>query len=745
VDTWKSALLTLPDGSYFELMRSIFGNIKTPFNKQRLVEDMKAFLSRREIQETIAAYIDETDAKIITAIAILEEPAPGELETFFTGEFTYAELHSILINLEERLILYRFHDKGLYRLALNPLLEPILSPIIADRGSLFPSKPIELPALRELEPIEPGAAYQAEIRRDRVFPLDDRTLAALFAFISGESGFFKAEGGIRKRILEDGKALFPGLDLESVIAGLQKVGLLRQEGDGLLIDESKLSFFRTLSFYERMEYCVAGICMEFNPARPIPGRPSRSRIQTLAKFIHVFMDVLKPGHLYPKSTLRRIMDILERKGMEQPDLFSSGDPLGNSWTVFGSGEGSSAGNPSDPSSQVFREKGGLVSIIFDSALDAMRTVGLMGSVQGSLYFRYPPDAFGRKDGNVVIAMDTAFSCILYPEINFEDALALASFCVVRETGTTVRFEITRESVVRGFDRGNDAASMAALLDRLSGNQVDQNLRWTLTDWEARYSGVSLNQGLVLTLAEDRRYLAEAEPVASLISRTLAPGIYLLSVLERADAIQVLHKAGIDIIAQPPQPKDPSSAGNSPERSGEGYTPYPSLETFPRFHQYGVQTKPVEKLFPRSGSSPVIMDSEKAEAHKERFRSALKKISLSQPERDELSARIERRLILNETQLVGVSVKYEKLEARGLDYVGKTSIAKQAIASKLLIEIMWSGQDGETNRVIGTPGALEKSGGETILVLEPVPPGDIIRLPLGKISLLRRIKQSIFGE
>jgi hypothetical protein len=59
--------------------------------------------------------------------------------------------------------------------------------------------------------------------------------------------------------------------------------------------------------------------------------------------------------------------------------------------------------------------------------------------------------------------------------------------------------------------------------------------------------------------------------------------------------------------------------------------------------------------------------------------------------------------------------------------------------------MWSNPDGAVNRVIGIPEALEKNGGEIVLVLNPMPQGETIRLPLGKISLLRRIKQSIFGE
>jgi hypothetical protein len=343
-------------------------------------------------------------------------------------------------------------------------------------------------------------------------------------------------------------------------------------------------------------------------------------------------------------------------------------------------------------------------------------------------------------GAAVIAMDTPFSCLLYPEIEFSDALSLASFSMVRETGAAVRFEMTRESVVRGFDLGLDADFMLALLDRLSGNQVEQNLRWTLKDWETRYSEVSLYQGVTLILAEDRRYLAEAEPVASLISRTLAPGVYLLSAGEGAEAVQALRRAGIDIVAQPspaaalPEARPPEAA------SGDRASPYPPLGKVPRLpgqgFQFGDRAEPGTAL-PR--------DTLQAGLYQERFHSALEKLSLPRDEREELVARIERRLILSESQLTAAPTPREKLEARGLDYVGKTSIAKQAIASKQLVEIVWSGQRGEENRAIGLPNALRKSGGETLLALKPVPSGDLILLPLGKIGLLRRVKQSLFGE
>ena len=120
--------------------------------------------------------------------------------------------------------------------------------------------------------------------------------------------------------------------------------------------------------------------------------------------------------------------------------------------------------------------------------------------------------------------------------------------------------------------------------------------------------------------------------------------------------------------------------------------------------------------------------------------------LSREERAELAARINRKLVLNESQLKEAVVRYEKLEARGLDYVGKAMIAKQAISLQSLVELTGPGKGGE--RIFGIPKTLEKDGGENILVLSLLADsggksGELLRIPLGKISLLRRIKKSIF--
>jgi hypothetical protein len=402
-------------------------------------------------------------------------------------------------------------------------------------------------------------------------------------------------------------------------------------------------------------------------------------------------------------------------------------------------------------------------------LEALETAGLIAPVHGSgvpsgtdCRQRVPvPAADPGEVSGPVIAMDTPFSCILYPEVSFADALILAAFCSIRESGTTVRFELTRESAVRGFDFGLDADAIIGHLERLSGKSADQNLKWTLHDWGNRYADVALHQGTVLVLSESRRYLAQAEPVASLIARSLGPGIYLLScrghaLQEAEEALQGLRKAGVDIIARPPIPEGhaPVESWIHARRKGgtalvprgapaRGSSPYPPLKTLPLFPEPVPGTArewAVEGFRPVPGDAPLD-----APSYQEHFRLALRQLSLPKSEADELAARIDRRLILNESQLVGGAVRNEKMEARNLDYVGKTMVAKQAIALKSPVEVLWITPEGESSRLMGIPGALEKQGGETVLALATLPEGHEIRLPLGKISLLRRIKQSIFGE
>jgi hypothetical protein len=421
--------------------------------------------------------------------------------------------------------------------------------------------------------------------------------------------------------------------------------------------------------------------------------------------MHRLISLLDSGRIYPELTLKRLWELMEAE--------TAG--IANFW----------------PSFLAVMGKAGLLEA--KSIFGKEETFWLLPSKE---HKEHPSEG-------PVIAMDTAFSFILYPEISFADAAALSAFCSIKEcSGTLISFELTSKSAVRGFNQGLDAKAMMELLDRLSEHRLDPNIDWTLKEWEKRYTGVSLHQGIVLALAEDNRYLAKAGPVSHLIAKTLAPGVYLLSTEDRSTIVRALRRAGIDIVAQPPE--DADSIGL--KRGGLSRNSFPRLFS-PEATEYGLTHS-----FPGSNKNAPLIDAETSNegaSIKEKIRGALDRMKITKQERDELLARIERGLVLNETQLESTSLRYEKLEARGLDYTGKAAIAKQAIETGSLLEITWPGRDGESNRTVGIPQTLEKKEGENVLVLKASGNSGngarVFKIPLGKISLLRRIKQSIFGE
>jgi hypothetical protein len=708
-------MMTLPDEAFFDLLRSVFGHIKTPFNKQNLLTDLWAFLCREDVQRNLAAYIDEADGMVIAAVAALGNPEAGDLERFFAGEGP--ELSTLLPNLEERFILYRYREGPALRLGLNPALAPVLAPVAGDRSRIFPSLP-------------PSSGGNAADSYSGAFPFDDRTLGALYAFVA-ETPVLWAGGRLRRKVLDGGRRIFPGMDLERAFRCLLSLGLCRPEGESLVFEKPKLRAFGNLEPGPRRIYWGAGLAAGAGQPQLI-----RGRVRRLARLIDRFLGLLEPGRLYPVKTLGRFLFVLEREEGEADSRLSA---LGGPPDPEASGPGGG-----DPEAETFWE------VLAQAGL--LRRFPQGYSLEGTPVAEQPGKA---------LVMEAPLFCLVYPGAGFADVMTLASFTAIREAGAVFRFELTRESCLRGFEGGLGAADMEGLLTRMSGNPPEASLAWTLRDWEQRGGEVSLFEGALLSLSPERRYLAETGALAALIRREFAPGLYFLK--SGQEAAEALRQAGVDIFtrfrerpgALASGEEDPAGPSPGPRsREEDGYAPFPALDG----QRPGYQGAPRSVMMGNAGASagpgqvsPDPSGAGGAEALKARFRDVLKGRSLSPPERNELAARIERRQVLTESQLMPGSVRPEKLEARGLDYVGKASIARQAISSRSLLEVVWSSPEGREQRVLNFPLALEKSGGESILVIGegsapgngPRIPGDAIRIPLGKIRFLRRIKKSVF--
>ncbi|MCL2185476.1 MAG: hypothetical protein FWB86_06455 [Treponema sp.] len=724
VSFWKSACISMPDNSFFELLRSVFGKIKTPFNKQQLLNDLEHFLLREDIQKTISAYIDENDSKIITAVALFGEPSPGQLENFFSNDFSNAELQDLIVNMEERFLIYRFiEDKSnpvCNRLALNPVLKTVLFPFTKNTSMLFPFF---------------NSSAEKELLCSTKIIFNDLVLAGILSFASQWQPFYKAEG-IRKRVIEAGKTCFQEINLNNIIGGLLVLGLFYIDNENLVCDMKHLNEFNSLSIRERKEYYAASLAIykesyslySVNHTQILPPL-YKNKIREIINWIHSFIDTLKTDYQYPESTLKKILEIIKTQ------------------TALDTRNGF---NINSSALAEAMEHTGLIINTTPNA-EKGKKIFSIANTQEKKHAEHDNE-------KALIAFDSNISILVYPEISFCDAISLSSFMNIKEYGTISRFELDRDSVLRAFNNNINSEEIISLLNKLSCKKADETLIWNLKDWEKRYGEVSLKKGVILKLSEEHRYLTETMPLSELIIETLAPGLYLLDESSNENAAEALRNAGIDIIAQLKQRKQKTvfirnNEANSLFTSSFKNFPSPSI----------ISIKDIFLTDETANTTGTAKASGAAKTAGAEFHAILKKLPISDSERKELSARIDRRLVVCEMQLKETDIRYEKIEARHMDYSGKQNIAKQAIIQKSPVEIIWprkndtsgaakqeAGSKTDEEKIFGIPKALEKEGNELFLIVVPDGENDgkqkeLLRIPLAKISLLRRIKKSIFEK
>ena len=197
---WRESLSVMPDHHFFEIIRMYLGEIKTPYNKQRLIEDLSAFLRRDDNRLMITKLLSKTDLELVTAVKELSGATKEKLHALFSADMTYAALYEQLMNLEERLVIYRHPDKDTGRIIfeLNPLLEPVLVPLLSRNNLLPAAKLAENSASRNNSPdVAPLCKLSPEF------------LAAVYSFLLENPELCKADGTLKKRYEATMPELFP--------------------------------------------------------------------------------------------------------------------------------------------------------------------------------------------------------------------------------------------------------------------------------------------------------------------------------------------------------------------------------------------------------------------------------------------------------------------------------------------------------------------------------------------------------
>ena len=719
---WRESLSTMKDERFFDIIRTYLGEVHTPYNKDKLIESLSAIFRKEENKKIVLSFLSDFDIKILSAISFLENPTQTALANFFEGEFSFSEMYSELLTLCERMVIYSYKDKNhpdkeaLF--SINPLLEDFLSPYI-NISSLFPTPENVVSA---------GAEG---------FVLTPQFIASIISYIRMYPDLCKNDLSIRKKDVERLEVIFPKKTecVQAVLNAFVNLEIVRVGQKGVFFDESKLEKFACLEECKQYAYLAS--------ASPV-------RLGRIGLKIHaqLFLDIASaiPQEGFSKSSLIRTAFLFSNKSREDDaDSYWQGNfsRMLNSYTGYDKKNLSPSG-------------------IIDSIIESAITLGLFIPIgkrkDGSEIYKAatcilqnegnegeektphrksksvsPKEKAAEESGQKIkkglININAGTNISVLPGLTLHELIPFTLFMNIASCNTVCEFEITRQSASRAFDMSVTPNEIFETLSAYSAYEIPQSLKMNIEDWYNSYSSAMLFKGYILKVDEkNARIIENNARISSYIQMTLAPGIYLLNIPMENDVDRFIRTSGLEFLGNVKTPKTASEAMD-----------FPILRSGKNFFDKAKNDEIAENILSLAKS---------ALETKKRFHEKLETLSLNAQQKECLSARIDRGIIIVEEQLRADAVKIEILEVEGMNYPGKIRLLENAISAGCLVEIFESSDKNpmKLKSVIGKPLSLSRHTNDCFVKMQLEQTQETQFFSVSHANRIKMIKSPLFmGE
>ncbi|MFP3960639.1 MAG: hypothetical protein ACLFUX_10750, partial [Spirochaetaceae bacterium] len=534
---FRKTLLTLPHESFFELVRNYLGEVRTPFNKQSLVDRLIGFLGRPATQGAIIAALDEDDRRFLSAAMMLEGPSREELFDFLSAEYTRLEIENRLLNLQDRLLL--FPEPETDRLRLNPILSDALAEAGIGAEALFPR-------------YSSTAASDAEPR------LTDLALAALFSLLLEAPVVLRANGALAKRskarLARAIPSLFTGGGSQARTGGGSASAGGGDDGggdDGGRLFAALRRALRDLGLTEESDSEIRPVVDAFRDFARL------SRSGRLALLWSAAAGLGATGACTVRTVLRALADgtAMRESHVLQLSRLAAGRCGGAPLTEDALDTLCVAGVLTETAETLYTATAGAVGLAAPEATTDSR------AGKG----RNRADSRAGRPGVVT----PSYQLTLTPLAPLELSLpAVAASRLVRYD-RYCEFELTREAVLGAFGHGFRAEEVTESLEKLHDGELPQNVRFSIRTWREEYERIELLDGVVLLVDESHAPMLEHSPeLAPYLHRRLGPGAFLLSRAEEDRWRRALESAGLGAVPAIKSVGPPETLPLSPRRYSE---------------------------------------------------------------------------------------------------------------------------------------------------------------------------------
>ena len=691
ISIWQETFSSLPDKQFFNTVRLYLGEIKTPYNKQRLTEQLAAFIRKEENLTSLITLLDVFDIKVLTAISLIPKVTQDSLIDFFHSEYSVTEIYAEIINLTERLLVYK--QKAPYSekeyIKLNPLIKQNLIPYL-DTKLIFP----EYTACR--------------LSEEDIFTLTPNLLAAFITYIRIRGISCKTDGTIKKNDQKRLAEIFPGKEkfIQLLMNAFVNLSLVfeDQQQNSYILDLNRMKKFAELE--ELQQYvllCAAAV--------------SRFSRDGLKKEAQLLIDCLSsiPESGCPIDTILRLVFLAGTYTEEGSSLTRK-----SRFSQILEAARQEAGTDPEQNAE-----------LLDRMVECALEFGLLrkfGKTENDIDLYKSSESLFRSENEVspgqtpkVVNIDSTFTVTLMPGLSLKELLPLTDFMFVKKFGVAAEFEVTKLSVSEGFDNELTPDIIFERLEKYSYYQLPQNLKINISDWYKSYSSAKLYYGYILKVTDSNIAFAENNPnIRKYLKEKLADGIYLLNLPAGFEISTFIEESSLDFLG------NVRSSTTKSEYSG-----FPLL---------------------RSGHKPMILEADMrtdakktsiAEAGKilQALKASLQKLDMDKAQKESLEHRISNRLILSETQLKNASIRTEILEADGMDFSGKVHLIEAAVKEEDMVEIRMPDPDGDGGffTILGNPLSISRQPGEAVMRLQIEPTKSIENLLVSRITHLRRLR------
>jgi len=689
VADWQNSISSLSDESFFEIIRLYLGEIKTPYNKQRLIEQLASFIRKEENLETIISFLDDFDIKLLTAIHFIPNATVKLLSDFFIKDYSISDIYSEVSNLTLRLLIYseKASNSDKKYLRINPLIWDKLEKLISINNILLEENVL---------------SYSME----DVFCISPDFLAAFISFIHINGCSCKQDGIIKKNDANRLEKVFPGKGacIQSLFTAFLNLHLLIEGEKSYEIDKKRLELFAELEAPKQYALLCAASCSRFSR-------------DGLKKEAQLFLDCLSsiPEKGYSRSTLIKLAFLLASKSSEEgldrrKSRFSQ--ILQEAKAKNLALDDAQAGN------------------IIDRMIDFAVEFGLLykkGLNEKGLEIYIPSPVLTQQQGLYqetgeaapkLVNIESTFTVTIMPALSLKALLKLVYFLSIKSCGVVAEYEIKRQSVSLYFDMGYKPEDIFAELEKYTYYALPQNLKITILDWYNSYTSAMIYHGYVLKVSESNVTFVENNPnIKNFIKEKLSEGIYLLNIPDTADISLFVKNSGLDFMGK---------INNSFENDER--VPFPLLRK-------GIN------LALTKDSSSFQLDYSKAGEILKRLKKHLEQMPVNDNQKESLQNKLRNRLILSEEQLEIASVRSEILEADGMDFAGKLRLFEAAMKNQDMVEIKMPHyvQDGQYFTLIGKTLSVTKEYADAIVRFEVQPSADILNVFVSKVTHIRRLR------